>query len=91
MKYIKTNPIYIIVSAILLALIIGSCSPQPAHAVAPIMVRPTIVPTAPKPAVQAKPVQTVKPNVPVVAVMSPQIIKTVCNEKNKLKNDCTRK
>lgn len=91
LKFIKSNPIAIIIMSIFVALIIGSCSPQPANAVAPVMVRPMIVSPAPKPPVQAKPVQTVKPTVPVVAVLSPQIIKTVCTEKNKLKKDCTRK
>ena len=99
MKFLKSNPIKVIILAVLAILTLTSCVPQKAHS-AVAMARSPVVSVRPSVSVPKVNSPVVKPTKPTTkgvvnhtatAVIASQLIPTVCTEKGKEKNRCVRK
>lgn len=99
MKFLKSNPIKVIILAVLALLTLTSCVPQKAHS-AVAMARSPVVSVRPSVSVPKVNSPVVKPTKPTTkgvvnhtatAVIASQLIPTVCTETGKEKNRCVRK
>ena len=99
MKFLKSNPIKVIILAVLALLTLTSCVPQKAHS-AVAMARSPIVSVRPSVSVPKVNSPVVKPTKPITkgvvnhtatAVIASQLIPTVCTKNGKEKNRCVRK
>lgn len=99
MKFLKSNPIKVIVLAVLALLALTNCVPQKAHG-AVVVARSPVVSVRPSVSVPKVNKPVVKPTQPntkgmvnhtATAVIASQLIPTVCTEKGKEKNRCVRK